>query len=55
MTMDRNKDYLIIIIIITIKGMDIREATDKARERSNWRLLVRAHRRRMPDGVQNWK
>jgi len=24
------------------QGMDIREATDKARERSAWRFLVRA-------------
>jgi len=41
---DQQKHGWIIFIMEDIKaqGMDIREATDKARERSTWRLLVRA-------------
>src|SRR6218665_1944637 len=38
------KTYMDNIMEDSLKaqGMDIREATDKARERSTWRLLVRA-------------
>jgi len=37
----------------TAQGMDIREATNKARMRSTWRLLVRVSSSRTSDGAEN--
>ena len=40
---------------LKIKDINIREAVDKTRDRTLWRVLLKPHRRQMPDGGEKEK